>query len=93
MVQNFVKAYKAKYGNEPGAMAALGYDGILVIADALKRAGSMDHKAINMAITSTKNVKGVSGLITIDSQRNAKKSAVVLATNATGFSFKEVVNP
>ena len=39
-VQNFVKEYKAEYGQNPGAMAALGYDGILVMAEAIASAKS-----------------------------------------------------
>ena len=38
-VQNFVKDFKAKYGETPDAMAALGYDSAMILADAIKRAG------------------------------------------------------
>src|SRR6185369_5779188 len=39
LVQAFVANYKKKFGKVPGAMAALGYDGALVVADAVLRAG------------------------------------------------------
>ncbi|EQC49334.1 receptor family ligand-binding protein [Bacteriovorax sp. BSW11_IV] len=93
MVQKFVQSYKATYKSNPGAMAALGYDAILVMADAIKRAGSTDHEALNKAILATKNFQGVTGMITIDSNRNAKKSAVVLETTPAGNVFKTKVNP
>ncbi|MDD0852918.1 ABC transporter substrate-binding protein [Halobacteriovorax sp. GB3] len=93
LVQSFVKNYTATFGNKPGAMAALGYDAILVVADALKRAGSTDPKALNAAIAATKGFQGVTGLITIDSNRNARKSAVVLETTPAGNIFNSKVNP
>ena len=35
---DFVKAYRAKYGSDPDQFAAQGYTGILILADAAKRA-------------------------------------------------------
>lgn len=93
MVQGFVKEYVATYGQKPGAMAALGYDGVLVVADALKRAGPLTHKSISEAINSTKDFVGITGSITIDENRNARKAAVVLETTATGMKFKQKVMP
>ena len=92
-VQSFVKEYVAAYGSKPGAMAALGYDGLMVMADALKRSKSLKRTDIQMAISATQNYKGITGVITLDSQRNARKSAVVLETTANGNIFKEKISP
>ena len=92
-VQTFVTEYVKAYGQKPGAMAALGYDTILVMADALKRSKSLEHKDIQTAIAATKDFLGVTGNITIDADRNAKKSAVVLETTEAGNVFKQKVNP
>lgn len=93
-VQEFVNAYKARYKQTPGTMAALGYDGLLVVADAMRRAGKkLDHKSLSEAINNTKGFVGVTGAITIDENRNAKKSAVVLETTMNGNIFKEKVSP
>ncbi len=92
-VQGFVKEYVDTYGQKPGAMAALGYDGVLVMADALNRASSMDHAGIRDALNSTKGFVGITGSITIDENRNARKAAVVLETTAGGMKFKQKVNP
>ena len=35
VVQNFVKAYRAKFNREPDAIAALAYDAVKVLADAM----------------------------------------------------------
>jgi len=77
-VKEFIKAYRAKYGRVPGAMAILGYDSMKIMADAIKRAGSTDSKAIRDALAQTKNYPGASGKITIDENRNALKPIVIL---------------
>lgn len=93
LVQKFVKEYEGRYNERPGAMAALGYDSALVLADALKRAKNLTAEGVKAAINSTKNFNGVTGKITLDVKRNAIKSIVVLETNADGGKFKEKIAP
>lgn len=92
-VQAFVKDYEKAYGQKPGAMAALGYDSIGIVADSITRAKSSKPADLNAAILATKNFSGVTGSITIDENRNSKKAAVVLESTATGFVFSKKVNP
>ena len=74
-------------------MAALGYDAIGIVADAINRAKTTSPADINAAILATKNFPGVTGSITIDENRNSKKAAVVLEATPSGFIFKNKVNP
>jgi branched-chain amino acid transport system substrate-binding protein len=61
----FIEAYKKEYGREPeNAFAALGFDAVGLIADAIKRAGSTDGKAMRDALAATKGYKAVTGEIT-----------------------------
>jgi branched-chain amino acid transport system substrate-binding protein len=94
-IQNFVKAYQAKFGVVPDSLAALAYDSAKVLADAIKRAGGTDSAKLKDAINSTKNFAGVTGTITLDATRNAVKPAVILETNPTDskFGFKETIYP
>lgn len=94
-IQNFVKAYQAKFGAVPDSLAALAYDAAKVLADAIKRAGGTDSAKLKDAINSTKNFAGVTGAITLDGSRNAVKSAVVLELNPaqSKFTFKETIYP
>jgi branched-chain amino acid transport system substrate-binding protein len=95
-IQNFVKAYKAKFNVEPDSLAALAYDAAKVLADALKRAGAgADSAKLRDAINATKEFAGVTGKITLDTKRNAVKPAVVLALNPdkSKFDFKETIYP
>jgi len=77
-VQQFLKAYEAKYNKVPDAMATLGYDAGRVMADAIRRAGKADPAAIRDALAGTRDFAAASGIITIDTERNAKKPAVIL---------------
>ncbi len=92
-VQAFVKNYTSKYGERPGAMAALGYDALLVLLNALKRADPLTPEGVKNAINSTRGVAGITGTISIDSNRNAHKMAVVLETTATGTTLKQRISP
>ena len=77
-VVNFVQKYKAKYNAVPDGLAALGYDAAKLLFDAMSRAPSLDGKDLRDAIAATKDFKGVTGTFSIDADRNAKKSAVVI---------------
>jgi branched-chain amino acid transport system substrate-binding protein len=92
-VQEFVKAYTEKNGKAPSGLAALGYDAMMLLADAIKRAGSTDRAKVREAIASTKDFPGVTGTITIDSERNAKKPAVMLQIKGNEFVYKATVDP
>jgi branched-chain amino acid transport system substrate-binding protein len=92
-VQDFVKAYSAAYGKAPSGLAAMGYDAMMLLADAIKRAGSIERPKVREALASTKNFPGVTGDITIDAERNATKPAVVLQIKGTEFQYKTTIQP
>jgi branched-chain amino acid transport system substrate-binding protein len=61
-IQKFIAAYTAEYKNPPeNAFAALGYDTMKLIADAISRANSTDPKAIRDSLAATKNFPGITG--------------------------------
>jgi branched-chain amino acid transport system substrate-binding protein len=93
-VQNFVKKFRARFAGEtPDAMAALGYDSAMVLADAIKRAGTTEHTELRKAIAATKDYEGVTGKTTIDAHRNATKAAVVITVKDGQFKFVESIAP
>jgi len=77
-VKNFVEKYKQEYKATADGLAALGYDAALVLFDAMERAPSLGGKDLRDAIAATKNFTGVTGTFSIDENRNAQKSAVVI---------------
>ena len=93
-VQQFVAAYRRRFGSRvPDSNASLGYDSVLVLADAIRRAGSTDHLRLRDAIATTKDFEAVTGRITLDAQRNASKDLVIIRVHDGHFHFVESVSP
>lgn len=92
-VQNFIKNYQARFGSKPDALAASGYDAARILFEAIKTANSVEGKAIRDALANTKNFNGVTGIITINEQRDATKSAVVLQVQNKQFKYVATVEP
>jgi branched-chain amino acid transport system substrate-binding protein len=92
-VQKFVADFRAKYNETPDAMAALGYDSAMVLADAIKRAGSTTEPQLRDAIAATKDYVGVTGNTTLDAQRNATKSAVIITIKDGKFKYLTTISP
>lgn len=92
-VQNFVKEFKARYNETPDAMAALGYDSAMILAEAMKRAGTTDGAKVRDSLAATKDFHGVTGQITIDTDRNASKPAVILTIKNGQFQYVQTVQP
>jgi branched-chain amino acid transport system substrate-binding protein len=88
-----VASFTAKYGVAPSGLGALGYEAAEVLVDSIRRAGKNDPAAIRDAIAQTKDFEGVTGKITIDAQRNAQKSAVVLKIEAGKAKFEASIAP
>jgi branched-chain amino acid transport system substrate-binding protein len=92
-VQEFVQKYKKKYNKTPDAFAALGYDAVNLLVDAIKRAGGTDPEKLRDAIASTKDFPGVTGKITINAERNANKPAVILTIKGGAVHYYETIEP
>ncbi|HXD32792.1 MAG TPA: ABC transporter substrate-binding protein [Pyrinomonadaceae bacterium] len=92
-IQKFVAAYKGRYEIVPDAVAALGYDAMMLLAESMKRAGTTSGPQLRDAIAQTKNYPGVTGTITIDEQRNAVKPAVVLKLLQQKYVYMETIQP
>ncbi len=93
-VTAFVETYKKRYkGKVPDAMAALGYDSVMFLVDGIKRAGATDGPKLRQALSETKEFDAVTGKMTINAQRDAVKSAVILQVKGGAFKYVETVNP
>jgi branched-chain amino acid transport system substrate-binding protein len=93
-IQSFVEVYKQRYGNLlPDAHAALAYDAARLLFDAIMRAGSTESSKLRDALAQTKNFPGVTGVISMDAQRNAVKPAVILKLQDLRFIYQETIQP
>lgn len=63
-VQDFVAAYVKKFGRKPeNAFAALGYDAMMLVAEAIKVAGSASPAAIEAGLSKITAFSGVTGTL------------------------------
>ena len=92
-VAAFNDRFQKRWGNETDTLTGLGYDAVMLLVDALKRAGTTDNGKLRDALAGTKNFKGVTGIITLDAQRNPTKSAVILVVKDGKFQFVESIVP
>ncbi len=90
-VRAFVASFQQKHGGVPDAMAALGYDAARLLADAMARAGATDGPKLRDAIAATRDFAGITGKISIDPERNARKDAVVIKIEQGAFRYHKSV--
>ena len=96
-VKNFVTSYKEKYSLTPTAFAALGYDSVYMLKDAILKAGKVDSEAVRAALEAT-NGDYVTGHLTFNEKHNPVKGAVIveLVKGSDGkltTVYKTTVNP
>jgi branched-chain amino acid transport system substrate-binding protein len=60
-VKQFVAGYARLMGHEPYNMMGYGYDGVMLAADAVRRAGSTDKQKVREAMQRTRGFRGVLG--------------------------------
>jgi len=88
VVQEFNRKYQAQWSEVPGAMSALGYDAMRIVAKIISDAGGKaDAETIKAGLASLKNYPGVTGTITINPQRNASKSVVIVQIRDGRFVY------
>ena len=92
-VQKFVAEIRKRTGHDPEANAALGYDALRILADAMRRAGSLDRARIRDEIAATKNFAGVSGVITMGPDRDPIKPVAMIKIDGGTTHFVTWVQP
>jgi len=94
VVSTFVQKYKERYKQTPDSLAALGYDALKTLADALKRAKKLDGPSLRDAISQTKGLVGVTGTINIGPDRNAMGKSLVIEEIKNGqLTLKATIDP
>lgn len=89
----FKKAYQAKYNKEADMFASNGYDGMGILADALKVAGA-DKSKLRDAIEKTANYAGATGVFTYsatDHEGLTKRSLAVYEIKDKKFVFVKAI--
>ncbi len=91
-VQDFVAKYKAEYGKEPDALAALAYDAANILFESIKNAGEPDPQKVADAMAGG-SFDVVSGHITFDEYHNPIKPAVILHIQDGKVEFVTTIAP
>jgi branched-chain amino acid transport system substrate-binding protein len=93
LVQDFVTKIRERHNKNPEANAALGYDSLYVLVNAIRRANGLDRKAIRDQIAATKDHQGVSGTITMGPDRNPIKPVAMIKIENGQMTFAGWVKP
>lgn len=92
-VVKFNEAFNAKYGKNPDAFNALGYDLAYFLKDGIERAGEANSEKLRDALAATKDFKGVTGSISIDEKNNPVKSVTIIEMKNGEPTFLKKLNP
>src|SRR5688572_13219745 len=82
-VKEFIAGYARLMGHEPYNMMGYGYDGIMLAADAVRRAGGTDKQKVREAMQLTRGFRGVLG--------SAQSSYGFADGRRTGFDVEGMV--
>lgn len=89
-VRQFIAAFGAfSGGKQPSQGDVMGYDAVLLLADAIRRAGSAEPAKIRDALAATADVPAVTGRITLDEHHNALTNLMVLEIRGRSSIFRE----
>jgi branched-chain amino acid transport system substrate-binding protein len=88
----FVDAFRTKYGIDPETFSVTGYDGYLLLLDAIERAGSLDSEKIQQALIETA-FTGARGLTRFDADHNGILAVPVIEIKDGKKTFRYLVSP
>ncbi len=94
-VRQFIADYTAEYGVAPDTtFAALAYDAVMLIAEAIERAGSAKQKVIADALEATDGFSGVTGSISLGPGAHLPdKEVTIVKVAGTTLTLAAVVRP
>ena len=92
-VQDFIKSYKSKNNAEPNTFAALGYDTIFMIKQAIEKAGENATREDVRNAVAGMTFDGVTGKFTMDKSGSPTKSVTVLEMKDGKPVYNTTVQP
>jgi branched-chain amino acid transport system substrate-binding protein len=93
VVTEFVDLYEDKHDQPPHSLAALGYDAVWLVTDALSRAPETEREDVKNAINSTRGFRGLTGTLSLNADRDGIKSAVIMKVAEEGLHFIDRISP
>lgn len=89
----FMKKFKNKYNKQPDGLSSVAYDATKMLIKAIENSSEIKPEIIRDQLAAIKEFAGATGKISIDENRNAVKSAVVVQVKGTENKFVTTINP
>ena len=89
----FVTAYTAMFGVVPDGGAALGYDALRLVVQAMRRADDLTPIAIRDQLAATMNYSGATSISGYDENRHTSKSVVIKQIVNGEVQFHKLIEP
>jgi branched-chain amino acid transport system substrate-binding protein len=92
--RKFLQTYEKENPNIRDSVTPLSYDAVMLLADAVHRAQSLEPKEIRTALAETQGFRGITGEITFDGNRNpVNKPAVILKFAKDTWGYVKTITP
>lgn len=89
----FIAAYRRGFGATPPTSAALAYDAVAIVAEAIRRQGKADPESIARGLAAIGDFEGVSGIISFSGSGDPLRSMFIRRITADGTSLYKEVTP
>ena len=89
----FVTAYTTMFGMLPDGGAALGYDALRLVVEAMRRAGDLTPTSIRDHLAATMNYSGATFISGYDENRHTSKSVVIKQIVNGEVQFHKLIEP
>ena len=89
----FIDAYTAMFGVAPDGSAALGYDALRLVVQAMRRTDALTPMAIRDEIAATRDYSGATFISGYDENRHTTKSAVINRIANGAIEFYKLIEP
>jgi branched-chain amino acid transport system substrate-binding protein len=90
-VTDFVEHFKSKVNRYPSSLAAMTFDGTLAAVEAYRASRSTQAAALTKALTKVKDLSMVAGTMSVNEDRNAEKTGIIMEVTSGGNRFKALV--
>lgn len=97
--KEFIDAYEAKYGETPGDVAALTWDALGILLQAIQNTGGLtgdlekDREAVKNELGKIKDYEGITGKMTFTPEGDPIKCAVIVKIQDGKFTFYKQACP
>lgn len=88
LVQEFISEFVDRAGRNPNLHAACAYDSMMILADAIERAGTFDRVAIRDSLAATTDFVGITGEITFTSAGDVVRRYMVMVVENNEWVVK-----